>query len=295
MAQRAGDNAVAAADDAFGTSVGDETIGLYDDQDARGFNPKTAGNVRIEGLYFDRPNSGPGKVVVDRLMSGSTVRVGIGAQSYPFPAPTGIVDVSLRLPGDEFIVSPFIKYGPYTQISTEFDAQLPIIRNKLSMGFGAKWQKTEEGNGTDSTDWSAAAIFRWRPTDNLEIIPFWGRAERIDWEAAPWVFVQGPDLPPKIPRRLTLAQEWAQFTQHDTNFGLITRFTPDDKWRVSAGVFRAFYYRPEGHLTFYNNTQADGTADRLFLSNPPQRFASYSGEVRVSRAFAEGPRRHTVH
>ena len=67
VAQRANDNALGAAEDAFGTTVGNETIGLYDARNARGFSPQSSGNVRIEGLYFDRPQSGPGDVMVDRL------------------------------------------------------------------------------------------------------------------------------------------------------------------------------------------------------------------------------------
>src|SRR5688500_16025319 len=86
-AQRADENAVKSADDAFGTSVGNERIGLYSDGDARGFSPVAAGNIRIEGLYIDNPTG-----FSSRLVSGSTLRVGIAAQGYPFPAPTGLVD-----------------------------------------------------------------------------------------------------------------------------------------------------------------------------------------------------------
>src|SRR5690349_8828428 len=53
-AQRASDDAVKAAEDAFGTTVGNEQTGLYGPYEARGFSPVDAGNVRIEGLYFDQ-------------------------------------------------------------------------------------------------------------------------------------------------------------------------------------------------------------------------------------------------
>ncbi|MDZ4373466.1 MAG: TonB-dependent receptor, partial [Phenylobacterium sp.] len=90
-AQRADENAVKAAEDAFGTSVGAERIGLYSDSDARGFSPIAAGNIRIEGLYIDNPVG-----FTSRLAAGSTLRVGIAAQGYPFPAPTGLADYALR-------------------------------------------------------------------------------------------------------------------------------------------------------------------------------------------------------
>jgi iron complex outermembrane recepter protein len=52
--QRAAENAVRQANDAFGTSIGREAIGLYDSDSVRGFSPTAAGNVRIDGLYFDQ-------------------------------------------------------------------------------------------------------------------------------------------------------------------------------------------------------------------------------------------------
>ena len=58
QAQRTQENAITSASDAFGTSIGNETIGLYRDNNVRGFSPVTAGNRRIEGLYFDLGGNG---------------------------------------------------------------------------------------------------------------------------------------------------------------------------------------------------------------------------------------------
>src|SRR5688500_14334015 len=110
LAQRTGENAVTSADDAFGTSVGNETIGLYSTDEVRGFSPASAGNIRIDGLYL-------GGIVIgnQRIQSGSTVRVGLSAQGYPFPAPTGIVELSLRPIGTEPALSGVL-YGGQNQI-----------------------------------------------------------------------------------------------------------------------------------------------------------------------------------
>ena len=83
--QRAQENATRSADDAFGVQVG-----LYTDRDTRGFSPLSAGNARIEGMYFATTG------MVSRVLSATTIRVGLTAQNYPFPAPTGIVDYTLR-------------------------------------------------------------------------------------------------------------------------------------------------------------------------------------------------------
>jgi iron complex outermembrane recepter protein len=105
QAQRSNEDAVAEALDAFGSSVGREVIGLYTATNARGFSPTQAGNLRIDGFYFDEgATSGP----VTRIVRGSTVYVGIAAQGYLFPAPTGVVDYHLRVPGNEPVTSVLI-------------------------------------------------------------------------------------------------------------------------------------------------------------------------------------------
>src|SRR5882724_7319883 len=83
-AQRADENAIVAASDAFGTSVGQQNIGLYSPTNARGFNPMQAGNLRIEGFYFDQQTP----TYNAALFSGSEMRIRVAAQSYPFPSPT---------------------------------------------------------------------------------------------------------------------------------------------------------------------------------------------------------------
>ena len=60
-------------------------------EEVRGFNPVDAGNVRMEGLTFDQ-QAQPS----NRLVDSSAIRVGYAARGYPFPAPTGIVDLKLE-------------------------------------------------------------------------------------------------------------------------------------------------------------------------------------------------------
>lgn len=96
LAQRAGENAATQSSDAFGRSVGSERTGLYNNEDVRGFNPVDAGNVRLEGLYFDQVER-----ISSRIVDGNTIRVGAAALRYPFPAPTGLVDYNLTQPGKD--------------------------------------------------------------------------------------------------------------------------------------------------------------------------------------------------
>jgi hypothetical protein len=94
-AQHASDDPVASANDGFGLTLGLESIGLYGPGFVRGFNPQTAGNVRIDGLYFDQHGA-----LSNRVVEGSAIRIGISEIGYAFPAPTGIVDYDLRRPGN---------------------------------------------------------------------------------------------------------------------------------------------------------------------------------------------------
>src|SRR5690348_9929374 len=121
LAQRANESAASAAEDAFGTSVGNERVGLYNPDSARGFSPVTAGNLRIDGLYIDRPGD-----FSQRLMSGSNIRVGLTAQGYPFAAPTGIADYSIRRAGSDAALNASVEFGPSMGGRATFDAQLPL-------------------------------------------------------------------------------------------------------------------------------------------------------------------------
>ncbi len=290
LAQRAGENAVTEAQDAFGTTVGNESIGLYSAGDVRGFSPTEAGNLRIEGLYFDRQGD-----TTNRIISGTTVRVGISAQSYPFPAPTGIADSRLRMPGDSTVVSALATYGYYNEVSLETDAQFPLVTDKLSMGAGAAAIFERSAASTPSFVWNIGGIVRWRPNDDIEIVPFGAINFRDDREASHTVLTAGAFLPPKIDRSVYYGQDWAQLSSEQSAYGFIARFNLPDTWTLRAGVFRSLNYRIEQGENFFRNTQPDGRTDRFAIIFPGNSLGSYSGEVRLSRIFVEGPRRHTVH
>src|SRR4051812_47912126 len=89
--ERSTDNAVTQAEDGFGFSVGRETLGIYSAGNVRGFSPTAAGNVRIDGLYFD-----PAASLTSAISNSTSIKVGLSAQGYPFAAPSGIVDYRLN-------------------------------------------------------------------------------------------------------------------------------------------------------------------------------------------------------
>jgi hypothetical protein len=128
--KRAGENAVRGAGDAFGTVIGREEIGLYGADDIRGFSPVAAGNVRIDGLYFD-----PVAFPSGRISGATSIRVGPSALGSPFPAPTGIVDIGLRLPDDAAAGSALVSLDSFGGRQAELDVALPLT-DRLSLGAG---------------------------------------------------------------------------------------------------------------------------------------------------------------
>lgn len=288
LAQRTGENAVASAEDAFGTSVGNERVGLYFPFSARGFSPVQAGNVRINGLYFDYQAD-----LNQRLISGSNVRVGLTAQGYPFPAPTGVADFSLRLPGSEAVASTVVGIGPFGGPRVEVDAQLPVT-DTLGVAAGVGVNGEELYHGGEKRVLNAAAIARWRPAETIEIIPFWSMQEESGGEAQPIIFTEGAFLPPRFERRRYFGPEWAENAGQDVNYGLLTTFGFGD-WTLRGGAFRSIARDERNFTPLFLNTTADGEADRLVIADQARHFASTSGELRLTRQWVEGDRLHLVH
>jgi iron complex outermembrane recepter protein len=288
LAQRANENAVASAQDAFGTSVGNERVGLYSPGSARGFSPVQAGNVRINGMYFDYQAD-----LNQRLISGSNVRVGLTAQGYPFPAPTGVADFSLRLPGSEAVASTVVGIGPFGGPRLEVDAQLPVTET-LGVAAGVGVNDQELYYGGDQQVRTAAVIARWRPAESVEIIPFWSMQDESGMEAPPLIFTGGAYLPPQIERRRYFGPEWAQNAGQDFNYGLLSTLSSGD-WTLRGGAFRSIAHDERNFIPLFLNTTPEGVANRVILADQARRFASTSGELRLTRQVVEGPRLHEFH
>jgi iron complex outermembrane recepter protein len=288
LAQRANENAVEAADDAFGTSVGNEKIGLYSVNEVRGFSPITAGNVRIEGLAVTEHGG-----FSNRVISGSTIRVGLTAQGYPFPAPTGIADYSLKGPGNDTVLSPVFYFGPHRSLGFDIDAQLPLVGDRLSLAAGFSYRNVENFIGEDGRQLAVGGVLRWRPSDGIEIKSFYGRMYYPDDRTIGQIFTAGPYLPPKIERRF-FGLDWAMNVIGRQFYGGVGSVHLSGNWQVRAGLFR-WENRANNRTELYRNVQRDGSAQRTLVATDDQTQKSTSGELRSSYSITEGDRRHTVH
>lgn len=289
-AQRAVQNAARAAEDAFGVSYANESVGLYDEGDVRGFSPIDAGNVRIEGLYIDQQAD-----LSYRIVESSIVRIGLTAIDYPFPAPTGIADFRLPDAPEALVLSPRLNAGTFEDASFEFDVRAPIAGKTLSAAGGFGLYRDNEWFGGTPKAFSGGISFRWRPAPDTEVIPFWSVDKMWSEEAVPTFFTSGPFVPARVrDRHRYTGQTWATNTAKGSNVGVIAR-TRQGEWSVAGGLFRSIYAISRDRATLWLDVDAQGTGTETVYAAPASRYASTSGEIRVSRAFAEGPRLHRLY
>ena len=284
---RAAENAIAAAEDAFGSSVGNETIGLYSTTSVRGFSPIDAGNLRIEGLYFDQRGG-----LVGRVRDRSSVRVGLAAQSYPLPAPTGIVDYSLRSATERPSLSLLVGITEYGGSQIEIDTATPISPS-LSLNAGVALAHREYVSGSNIWFLDTGLIGRWQPKEHTGVTVFFSRYDYWDQEASPVVFTGNGVPPPRLPRRRYFGQEWAQWAGRSQNVGALGQLR-QGSWRVEAGLFFSEFTRDEFAAQIFTDVDSTGVGERTVFSGVDQYSKSVSGEVRVAREWRKGSQAHRV-
>ncbi len=288
-AQRASENAVNSAGDAFGVSIGSETVGIYSSSSARGFSPTQAGNIRIDGMYFDQQGPALGRVYAD-----TTMRVGLSAQSYAFPAPTGIADTRLRRPADHLIGSAGVTYGPFDLFQVDLEASGPIVPGKLSAYATATsvfvgnvaWPGPSQQN-------TYGGVLEWTPNDTVNVAVF-GQGQVSYAPNQNFIFTGGAFTPPEFDRNVYFGQPWAVHHRRGLHLGVVVSATLPDDWILRTGLFRSLHSLPDEYFPFFRNVQPDGMANVDILRSAPIHDLSYSGEARLSRTFTEGPRQHTL-
>ena len=293
-AQHAADNPVASAGDAFGLTLGLETVGMYSPGQVRGFSPQAAGNVRIDGLYFDQEGS-----LSNRVIEGSTVRVGITEIGYAFPAPTGIVDYGLRQPGDGTPTATIIaNAGPYDAQGISVDGSLPLAGKELLLPIGVSTQVSTQGSygnypGYTSTITSAGATPQWTPNDKVTVRALLDWQETRNATTFPLFFTAGDFLPPTIYRGY-LGQNWARGRSSSENLGGIVAAQLSPRWSLTAGIFHSVSNTPSSFADLYTAVQPDGLSDHVAVGFPDQNASSTSGEARLTGRFQTGDWHHEV-
>lgn len=286
-AQSTDENAVASAEDAFGTFTGHEQIGVYDEGNVRGFSPGTAGNYRMEGMYFDIQGG-----LGNRVIEGSTIRVGPAAQGYAFPAPTGIVDLQLKKAGDKLTFAPFASVDSFGSRSFELDAQVPLAGKELTLAAGAGIGRSRYGTGGGANDFSVGIVPRWRPSSNVEVLAFYNHRRTSNQDAQPLYSASGSFVPAYVARDNHPGPDWAKSDNRSTTYGMAGHANLGD-WTVRAGVFRSQFSQDFGYANLIE-INPDTSTNRMVYAFPGSKAASWSGELRLSRRIPDGDRAHLI-
>lgn len=294
-AQHASDNPVASAQDAFGLTLGLESVGLYNTGGVRGFNPQAAGNLRIDGLYFDQQGSG----LSNRVVEGSAIRVGVSEIGYAFPAPTGIVDYELRRPGDGAPSATIIaNAGPYDAWGISIDGSVPLAGRELLLPIGVSTEVSTQtpfvqSGGYTSRVTSAGATPQWSPNDKVTVRALLDWQETREAKTFPLFFTTGDFFPPPIHTGY-LGQDWARGRSSTANLGGLVAAQLSRHWKLNAGVFRSTADNPLSFADLYTDIQRDGRAEHLVAAYPDQSTSSTSGELRLTGQWSAGNWHHEL-
>lgn len=286
---RTGENAVRQAGDAFGTTIGREEIGIYSESEVRGFSPRVAGNVRIEGLYFD-----PVFFPSDRISGSTVIRVGPTVFGSPFPSPTGVVDVALRVPGDRSAASVLVSADTWGSKVLEADLALPLSES-FSLGLGGQMALEHFGDATRDYYYEAAMTARWRPLPGVTVMPFASLAYTPFHEAATIYVPAGDALPPRLPRNFWNGPRWQRTRETELNAGIVIDAELGAGWGLKAGLFRSSVAYFADFTNLLVDVASDRTARHRVIVDPPLLFASTSGEARLTRTWLDGARTHRLH
>lgn len=227
-------------------------------------------------------------------MSGSTLRVGIAAQGYPFPAPTGIADYTLRRVGATGVVSVSAQAGPFNSHGVTVDTQQPFQDGRLGLAGGVTYRSEGQIANNPDVFYGGGGVLHWRPSDRLLVQPFLGVFDYPSLRSTPLVFTDGLSEPPARPTR-NPAPQWVENSAFRPLYGALAAWRASEAWTVRAGLFRIENDYRRQRTLLLRNVGADGAADIFLSAAENQTFGSTSGEVRATWTADEGPRRHALH
>src|SRR6185436_1639845 len=95
----------------------------------------------------------------------------------------------------------------------------------------------EYGAGERAT--VATAIARWRPTDRIEVVPFWDRQVLDDNGPRPIISTAGAYLPRKYQRGRYSGQDWTGSRSTGDTLGVLIEAALNEDWAFKGGVFHS--------------------------------------------------------
>jgi iron complex outermembrane receptor protein len=281
-----GDNAAARARDAFGERVGQEQVGLYNENQVRGFDLATTGAYRLEGRYILREFALP-----DVIIEGVSVRVGANAARLNYPSPSGVVDYRLRsVPAgaNTFNIHTGIKENdqPFFELNGTYADEA----GRFGIAGGAIATQTQFSNKTGGYSANFGAVPQWRPTDDLRIRGVFAY-ERAEYNGDFQYSTLGRPLPRK-PKQINYGVPWADTKRTSINTGILVDAAPTPDWLLTATVYYADTLRSPFEFTNVALRPDNTTAQLTYVQTDRSHGRSLTGEATAQRTFETA---NTVH
>jgi iron complex outermembrane recepter protein len=283
-------NPVAVAEDAFGSTEGDESVGIYDETSVRGFSLEAAGNYRINGRYFVK-NSGVSNFFLEKRI----VRIGYNALLLDHPGPSGVVDYKLRDPRLDEPSLLTVGIDPYEQPFAELHVKHRNAAETFSASIGASSRfNASDEQGVDGRDLLLAGTMR--ATYGPARVQIFGGEyrDRRNGRFRVALAADAAALPDEIERGRYLGQSWATNEGARRIVGALGDLDLANDWSLQAiSVFSQ--EAPDRKFTqLFANVDSDGMAQSSVIISPVQRSSSYSTEVRLTKAFVSGAVAHST-
>jgi len=269
-------SAASVAIDAFGERVGSEQIGLYSEQQVRGFSLQESGNYRIDSAYFIRSAN-----IVPLTLDGTTIRVGVNALGIDFPAPSGIVEYRLATapPGARAEIE--LTLSDYGGQAYLVRGSVADAKGELGAAYGINVMNSVGPEGQKRFPRHYALVPTWQPSDKFRLRGFFS-ADRFSRPGGDYgVIVNGLDLPPPQPNPGKYYVDWGAVDQWQLAGGVVARYAPSDTigWQSSFVVTDLDRWRSDfTRLTL----GADGTGTGNAVRGGETRARSYAGETRLN-------------
>lgn len=287
------DDVVAGADDAFGSRIGQESIGLYSESMVRGFDLQQAGNYRIGDAYFVRAAA-----PTDAIVASSQIRVGASALPIDFPAPSGIVQYAL-LPGDrergrvEFGFQHLLDSNPRPYLRSFFTRRSDDGRFSLSGGLlGSPSARYIFGN--EAKYYGVGLVPRLRLGEHWQLTGFYGLYHQRYQADVGFVPVDGVRLPQ--PERLRyLGQAWSRYDTYNVTSGaILASGARDNAWDYSLSAVRSRVDRPRSDYNLFTGIDAAGRASASTLVARDRNIDSQALEGVARRDWTGERQRHEL-
>ncbi len=282
------ENAVLRARDAFGERVGVEQVGLYNENQVRGFSLNDTGSYRIDGLYFLREFQLP-----DTLLAGVTVKVGVNAARLDYPSPSGVVDYRLKdaKPGDRQLSVNFGLRDYGTKFAESAGSYAPEhgrwgVAGGLQAIFDVRYP-----NGTSGGNYGIGLVPVFRPADNVRVRVV-GSADRSSYDGDYSTISAIPGVLPPRTYGKNLSPPWARVVRKSYNAGVLSDITLSSQWSFAGSVFYSDTQRSPQDFTLVS-LRPDFKADATLQPTLDQHTRSLTGGAIAKYQISNNIASHT--